>query len=220
MVLYNLEEPVLPVTTFTSNSGSDWKGGFLFLGNHLALDFLNTSPIQDGDPLECLPDFAALLRWFEAAGMLTPGKAAALRQLWGNSIRARRSLQAALHLREELRKEVLAWEAGAAIRGPMIDELNRLMAEHPARVRLKRLGARLVEELWFEFEKPEDLLGPLSHGAAALFSTVDRNRVRKCAQCVLHFQDTSKKGTRRWCSMQLCGNRIKVAAYATRRRTL
>jgi predicted RNA-binding Zn ribbon-like protein len=47
---------------------------------------------------------------------------------------------------------------------------------------------------------------------------VDRNRVRKCDQCVLHFHDISKKGTRRWCSMQLCGNRLKVAAYAARQR--
>jgi predicted RNA-binding Zn ribbon-like protein len=43
-------------------------------------------------------------------------------------------------------------------------------------------------------------------------------RVRKCDQCVLHFYDISKKGTRRWCSTQLCGNRQKVAAYAARRR--
>src|SRR6516164_5368126 len=49
-------------------------------------------------------------------------------------------------------------------------------------------------------------------------ASVDRTRVRKCGQCVLHFLDTSKKGTRRWCSMQLCGNRLKVAAYALRKR--
>ena len=42
--------------------------------------------------------------------------------------------------------------------------------------------------------------------------------MRKCGECVLHFYDTSKKGTRRWYSMQLCGNRLKVAAYATRQR--
>ncbi len=29
---------------------SDWKDGFLFLGNHLALDFLNTRPVQNGEP--------------------------------------------------------------------------------------------------------------------------------------------------------------------------
>jgi len=53
---------------------------------------------------------------------------------------------------------------------------------------------------------------------ATLFAEADRNRVRKCGQCVLHFHDTSKKGIRRWCSMRLCGNRLKVAAYAARQR--
>ena len=73
-------------------------------------------------------------------------------------------------------------------------------------------------ELYFEPRQPEDLLTPLAHSAATLFAHVDRSRVRKCDQCVLYFHDTSKKGRRRWCSMQLCGNRRKVAAYAARQR--
>ena len=31
---------------------SDWKDGFLFLGNQLALDFVNTRPVQNGEPME------------------------------------------------------------------------------------------------------------------------------------------------------------------------
>jgi len=34
----------------------------------------------------------------------------------------------------------------------------------------------------------------------------------------LDFYDTSKKGTRRWCSMKMCGNRAKVAAWTERHR--
>jgi predicted RNA-binding Zn ribbon-like protein len=30
--------------------------------------------------------------------------------------------------------------------------------------------------------------------------------------------DTSKKGSRRWRSMNICGNKIKVAAYQRRKR--
>ena len=71
-------------------------------------------------------------------------------------------------------------------------------------------------ELWFESRQPEDLFAPLVASTANLFAEVDRSRVRMCGQCVLHFYDTSKKGTRRWCSMRLCGNRLKVAAYAAR----
>jgi hypothetical protein len=50
---------------------SDWKDGFLFVGNHLALDFLNTCPVQNGEAVELLPDFDALLRWFRAADLLS-----------------------------------------------------------------------------------------------------------------------------------------------------
>ena len=50
---------------------SDWHEGFLFVGNHPALDFLNTRPIQDESPLELLPDFDAVLRWFQAARQIS-----------------------------------------------------------------------------------------------------------------------------------------------------
>ena len=197
---------------------SNWKDGFLFVGNQLALDFVNTRPVQNGEPMELLPDFPTLLRWFQAASLLTSREVANLQQQWGQSIRARHVLEAMRALRERLRKEILSWEGGGAVHHSAVDELNRLMAERPMRTRLKERGHSTSTELWFEPHQPEDLVAPLALSAATLFANVDRNRVRKCDQCVLHFHDISKKGTRRWCSMQLCGNRLKVAAYAARQR--
>ena len=202
----------------TAGPNSDWKDGFLFLGNHLALDFLNTCRVQNGQAVELLPDFDALLRWFQAAHLLTSGETAGLRQQWGASGRAQRVVEAMRELRERLRKEVLAIERRGTVHRSALDELNQLMAEHPMLTRLKASGGTSTTELWFAPRQPEDLFAPLAHSAAMLCADVDRNRVRKCAQCVLHFHDTSKKGTRRWCSMQLCGNRFKVAAYAARKR--
>ena len=196
----------------------DWRDGFLFVGNQLALDFLNTRPVQNGGPMELLPDFSALLRWFQAAELLSARDVADLQQKWGKSARVQRTLEAVRELREKLRKEILAWERGGAVHHSTVDELNRIMAAHPMRTRLKARGSAPATELWFEARQPEDLFAPLAHSTATLFANVDRSRVRKCDQCVLHFHDTSKKGTRRWCSMQLCGNRLKVAAYAARQR--
>jgi predicted RNA-binding Zn ribbon-like protein len=197
-----------------------WKNGFLFVGNHLALDLLNTRPVLDGKATELLPDFASLLRWFQTAGLLTPRDVAALKRHWNQSVEARRTVEAMRRLRERLRKQILAWEDGGTARYSTIDELNRLMAAHPMRSRLKRRnGKEILTELYFKPQRPEDLFAPLAHAAAMLFANANRDRVRKCDQCVLHFADTSKKGTRRWCSMQLCGNRMKVAAYAARRRS-
>jgi hypothetical protein len=108
---------------------SDWKAGFLFVGNQLTMDLLNTRPIPENEPVELLPDLAALLRWFQAAELLSPRKAASFLRQWSDSRRAHQVLEAIRELRERLRGEVLAWEAGAAVRHATIEELNGLMAE-------------------------------------------------------------------------------------------
>ena len=198
---------------------SDWKDGFLFVGNHLILDFLNTRPIQNGQLVELLPDFSALLRWFEAAGLLRAEEASKLAQRWGRSTAALHITKAMQKLRESLGEQILKLERGGSPQPAVLGELNKLMAAHPMRARLKQGAGGSKMELWFSPRRPQDLFAPLAHSAAELFSTADRNRLRKCGNCVLHFCDISKKGTRRWCSMQLCGNRLKVAAYARRQRT-
>jgi predicted RNA-binding Zn ribbon-like protein len=45
-------------------------------------------------------------------------------------------------------------------------------------------------------------------------------RLRHCAHpaCVLWFHDTSRNGTRRWCSMETCGNRAKAGRHYARAR--
>ncbi|MFI9815130.1 CGNR zinc finger domain-containing protein [Saccharothrix variisporea] len=46
------------------------------------------------------------------------------------------------------------------------------------------------------------------------------DRIRKCANpdCVLHFVDTSRTGRRQWCSMTVCGNRLKARRHHDRQR--
>lgn len=45
-------------------------------------------------------------------------------------------------------------------------------------------------------------------------------RIRRCARdtCMLWFHDTSRNGTRRWCAMEVCGNRAKASRYYARSR--
>jgi hypothetical protein len=96
-----------------AESDSDWRDGFLFLGNHAALDFLNTRPVLSGEePTELLPDFAALSRWFRAANMLRSREASELWREWGESEGARGALDSLRQLREKFRKEVIKYEAG------------------------------------------------------------------------------------------------------------
>jgi predicted RNA-binding Zn ribbon-like protein len=196
---------------------ADWKDGFLFLGNHLTLDFVNTRPIMDGEPRELLPDVRSLMQWFQAAGLL-PDKDLLyqLASRWEKTKKAQQTLDGLIALRERLRGAIVKWEQTGMVPRSLISELNRLLQRHPMLLKVEAERNSLRTELWFDPREPEDLFTPIVHSAATLFANVDWHRVRQCGNCVLHFLDTSKKGTRRWCSMQLCGNRVKVAAYAKR----
>jgi predicted RNA-binding Zn ribbon-like protein len=199
-------------------AGTTWKGGFLFVGNSLALDFLNTRPVMNGKLVELLPDFNALLRWFQAAGLFSSRDASDFRRKWGGTDAGEAAVRSLREWREHLRSSLVGWESGRGLPKAALAELNRLMAKYPVRTRLVSSGGDLVTEVWFQPQTPESFVAPIAHNAAMLFAKADRSRVRMCGNCVLHFLDTSKKGTRRWCSMELCGNRLKVAAYARRQR--
>jgi predicted RNA-binding Zn ribbon-like protein len=58
-------------------------------------------------------------------------------------------------------------------------------------------------------------LSTLARDAIDLFGGPLAGRVRECAaeNCGLLYVDASRPGTRRWCSMEVCGNRAKVRAH-------
>lgn len=200
----------------SGSSATEWRDGFLFLGNDVALDFINTRPVLNGAPQELLADWPSLVSWFRAAELIDSRQASMLDVAPTEPRKARETLEAIRDFRERLRKELLAWQDGAQVRIKLLQELNELMAKHPMLTKVKSDRGKLIKEQWFLLQEPNDLFAPLAHAAVKLFSDVDRGRVRKCEHCVLHFHDTSKIGTRRWCSMRFCGNRSKVAAYAAR----
>ena len=66
----------------------------------------------------------------------------------------------------------------------------------------------------------EWLLAAIARSAAELIVEGEGARVKRCANpgCGLFFYDDSRTRQRKWCSMAVCGNRHKVAAFLRRRR--
>jgi predicted RNA-binding Zn ribbon-like protein len=64
----------------------------------------------------------------------------------------------------------------------------------------------------------EWLLAAIARSGAELIAGGAGDSLKKCANpdCRLLFYDDSRTHRRRWCSMALCGNRSKVAAFARR----
>jgi predicted RNA-binding Zn ribbon-like protein len=65
---------------------------------------------------------------------------------------------------------------------------------------------------------PVDLVGAVAGAASDLLCHADFSLVRKCENPagLRYFYDVGKNHARRWCSMSVCGNRMKVALYHRR----
>lgn len=201
-----------------SQETSEWIDGFLFVGNRPILDFLNTKPVLAEGSIELLTDFDALRRWFIASGLVNSAKTKGLLRSWRDYPENAAFLAELLSFRERLRDAVLRIEGGSPAPDEFVSEINARLLAYPLITSLRKRNGQIVREALFEPRKPEDLWAPLIDGVANLLAETAGRRLRKCESCVVHFFDTSKKGSRRWCSMNICGNKVKVAAYQRRKR--
>lgn len=206
-----------------NNDKADWRDGFLFLGNHLALNFLNTRPLINGVPAELLADWEAVARWAAAARLIGTSSVAAIAQQPRDDAEADRALCDLQTFREELRAVITAVENKASLPEGFVEHVNQLSHRYPLYSLLESgpdLQYSYTRSYTFDWTEPGSLFAPVADAVSRLLVDEDLTRVRKCQSptCVLHFLDTSKNRTRNWCSMQMCGNRAKVGAYARRQR--
>jgi predicted RNA-binding Zn ribbon-like protein len=193
---------------------------FHFLANHRALDFLNTEPIADGRREERLPDFQSLVAWCVEAGFIEGQLGRALVRRWGIKARGRATVAHAREFRSALRGLIARRKSGQAPSARALSSLNRALVLELGHTEVVRRGKWVERRQRVVIEHPEQLLRPIADAAVHLLCETEPALIRRCtsAKCVLFFYDTSKNHARRWCSMELCGNRTKVAAHYQRRK--
>jgi predicted RNA-binding Zn ribbon-like protein len=162
-------------------------------GEPLALDLVNTIWPDGEGSRDVLANRSGHQDWLRENDLPGPSTAAARRAL----LQARDTIRAAL--------ERPGPAALAALDGILERGCVRIWATKPA--------AR--EELEIEREWRVPWLAVRS-----LLELLDEHpaRVRKCANpdCPFWFLDTTRSGTRRWCSMTVCGNRLKARRHYRR----
>lgn len=189
--------------------GSASSADFVFLGGDVSLDLVNTTIVLNGRFTDLLTTPQRLSEWIAAAG-LAPSASARL----GTDLHGR-----AIELREAIRSACTALIDGAAIPGEALDVLNEALRSVPVPELRQDDGALTLEPRVDLDRDPETLLGILAQHAAEVVSGDRADRLRRCDNhdtCTLLFMDTSRSRSRRWCSMELCGNRHKVAAHHAR----
>jgi predicted RNA-binding Zn ribbon-like protein len=189
---------------------------FPFVGDALCLDFLNT--VEAGRDL--LTDFASYVRWLTEAGVLSAVEAVVVVESWGSGRGIAAALAEVKSLRDTLRAAVHAISSGERVPPATLKVLNPLLARSPACAELvSDATGRIHKRFRLQWQEPADLLAPVAESAADLLSGADYSLIHQCAGsgCTLFFYDRTKNHRRRWCSVAVCGNRAKVAAYRARR---
>ena len=195
-----------------------------FLGEHAAMDFLNTVASPWGEAIEWIGSGRALLDWLQRAGLVPGAVARGFRRTAGRDELDRVARQARA-LREWFR-EFVRTHAGRPLAPGAVRELarlNQLLARDDAYRQLERVewsaaGPDTSEHTirWRaerRLRTPDALLLPVAEAMGDFACRAAFQYVRRCERCTAWFLDVSRGHRRRWCSMAICGNRAKAANH-------
>ena len=164
--------------------------------------FVNTQDIEEGSEELDSPD--SLLGWFVGMGLLNEDGATA----------DEKDLERGLALREGIRSLLLA-NNGEEVAAARISELNHLIESVCLRVRFDEDGIPTL--------KPDS--SGVSAALGRILATVVRatdegiwGRLKVCSNdaCQWAFYDRSKNRSGKWCTMEVCGNRMKARTFRQR----
>lgn len=182
--------------------------GAPMVGDHLAMDLLNTQVQGDSAPVEHWNSGEDVLEWLARHGIVpTAGSEAADVQVLLAQARALRTAARDVIGRRKRGESFDLGGLNAYLDGHMTSpKLLRTEDGALALARIPRSGAIA------------SLLGPVAESVAQLLVDGDFDLVRQCEhpECILWFYDRTKAHRRRWCSMALCGNRHKAAQFRKR----
>jgi predicted RNA-binding Zn ribbon-like protein len=178
---------------------------FTFVTGNVALDFAGTVLHRDTDAENLLSEPRLLGEWSVAAGITDSAPAV-----------SEAELATALDVREAIYRLARATATGGRHRRTDLDVLNAAATTAPVTVVLTGDGQSGLAVS--RNGNAGAVVATVARAAVDLLGGPDATRIRPCeaAPCTRLFVDTSRAGSRRWCAMAGCGNRVKVAGFRSR----
>lgn len=193
----------------------------LLIGDHPALDFLNSIFSPAGFPVDLLENGGSLEIWLQAAKVAQDRVVQSLAAFSPEQkdVLAGRLRELREYFRALLFKRQQTHEAGsAALQENDISFLNDFLRAAPLVQQLCVEDGAIKLLALRDLSKPVSVIAEIATLCADLLANHPIEQVRKCENpaCTMWFNDAKRGPKRRWCSMALCGNRAKVAAHRAR----
>jgi predicted RNA-binding Zn ribbon-like protein len=210
----------------------DHRLAAIFIADAIGLDFLNSVAVPADKQVEWLTTGEDLLAWMKQAGLVPTD----VHDAWKKKAAAG-ELDAVARQSRELREWFRAFVykyKGKPLKSGVLNQLepiNRLLARDEefsqitARDRTAdpvlahaQAASRLDWRTQRRWRSPSSFLFPIAKAMGDVVCLNDFTHVKACEgpTCTLLFLDRTRGHARRWCSMAICGNRAKQAAYRER----
>ena len=187
-------------------------------GNRLCLDFVNL-PFTSGDPLEHATSWLELVEFLAEKGIVSETRSKELQNLPEADPHAAGTLLGqSQRVRQGMRSAFQAKITGTRILREWLEPVNAVLRVTEGHDELEWDGIGWKLGFVAKHEGLEWLLAAVARSGAELIAEGEKSGLQRCsnASCQLLFYDDSRTRRRKWCSMALCGNRYKVAAFARR----
>jgi predicted RNA-binding Zn ribbon-like protein len=187
----------------------------------ISLDFANTNDWHASEhPIENLHDYHELISWAKKTGMVSSDLAGRLSKM--ASEKPEYAIQAynrAVQTREAIYRIFVNRYAGKPIATDDLVTFNSVVCEAMAHRQLVPQGNEFRWDWASEKDSINLVLWKVTLSAAELLTSDKASRVSQCEDdrgCGFLFIDMSKNHSRRWCSMESCGNRAKARRHYSR----
>lgn len=184
----------------------------------LAVDFANIGRKEGA--ANGFPGWGQLIDYLQSNGIVSPERAEELLELpKADSSSANGLLRSAEELCLAIRDSFQARVHNEGLSRDSINTINRVLRITEGHEELVLRGETFRLEFVAAENGSEWLLAAIARSAAEILEEPAPSGLRVCSNpgCGLFFYDASPTRRRRWCSMAVCGNRQKVAAFARRR---
>jgi len=181
----------------------------MFVGDDLALDFINSEFGVGAAHHDCFADDEAVLACLTLAGGWPVDVGAAPKGLRALALRLRDNARSLVHAA----KHEGASDASVVNQVLLAGRASKELRWDDASASFKVIRQRRHDDA-------ASFLEPIAQAVVRLLTDTQLELVRQCEahDCTLMFHDKTKSHRRRWCSMAVCGNRMKVAAFRSRKK--
>ena len=180
----------------------------LFLSGSLALDLANTEMVVRGKKRDVLSSPEALSHWWQEALVHHPERERVEEEEsainWTSEL-----LEAVKRVRQTLRTVCTHLVEEQVVTAEDLEALNQVLSLGYQSLQQTAQGAIIAVYRAHDQQKGSIVL-PIALSAFRLLTDGERQRLHKCKneRCILFFYDTTKSGTRQWCSLR-CLNRSR-----------